>query len=116
MSDAGAATTDVAALLKRLDHPVSRITSDSRDVRPGDVFAAYPGVRADGRAYIPDAIGHGAGAIFWDTKGFSWDHAWKLPHLPLDHLKARLGVIADFIYGHPSKDLWVVGVTGTNHP
>jgi UDP-N-acetylmuramoyl-L-alanyl-D-glutamate--2,6-diaminopimelate ligase len=114
VSSALATDSDVAALLKRLGHPVSRITSDSRDVRPGDAFAAYPGVQRDGREYIPDAIAHGAGAILWDTQGFHWDHAWKLPHLPLDHLKARLGVIADFIYGHPSQDLWVVGVTGTN--
>jgi UDP-N-acetylmuramoyl-L-alanyl-D-glutamate--2,6-diaminopimelate ligase len=114
MSVALAADTDVAALLKRLGHPVSRITSDSREVRPGDAFAAYPGTHRDGRAYIPDAIARGAGSIFWDTQGFHWDHSWKLPHLPLDHLKARLGVIADFVYGHPSRDLWMVGVTGTN--
>jgi UDP-N-acetylmuramoyl-L-alanyl-D-glutamate--2,6-diaminopimelate ligase len=114
MSSAIAADTDVAALLKRLGHPVSRITSDSRDVRPGDAFAAYPGTQRDGRLFIPDAIAHGAGAIFWDTQAFHWDPDWKLPHLPLDHLKARLGVIADFVYGHPSRDLWMVGVTGTN--
>ncbi len=114
MSSVVATDTDVAALLKRLGHPVSRITSDSRDVRPGDAFAAYPGTQRDGRAFIPDAIAHGAGAIFWDTQAFHWDPDWKLPHVPLDHLKARLGAIADFIYGHPSRDLWTVGVTGTN--
>ncbi len=114
MSTALAADTDVAALMKRIDRPVSRITSDSRDVRPGDAFAAYPGGQRDGRTFIPDAIAHGAGAVFWDTEGFHWDRSWTLPHVPLDHLKARLGVIADFVYGHPSRDLWMVGVTGTN--
>ncbi len=38
----------------------------------------------------------------------------RSPHLPLEDLKARLGTIADFVYGHPSRDLWMVGVTGTN--
>jgi UDP-N-acetylmuramoyl-L-alanyl-D-glutamate--2,6-diaminopimelate ligase len=114
MSSALAADTEVADLLKRLGRPVVRLTSDSRAVRPGDAFAAYPGTQRDGRAFIADAIARGAGAVLWDPQGFSWDHAWKLPHLPLEQLKQRLGVIADFVYGQPSRDLWMVGITGTN--
>jgi UDP-N-acetylmuramoyl-L-alanyl-D-glutamate--2,6-diaminopimelate ligase len=114
MSRAIAADADVAALLARLGTEVRRITSDSRDVRAGDAFAAYPGTRHDGRAFIADAIARGAGAVLWETRGFNWNHAWKLPHLPLEDLKAKLGTIADFIYGHPSRELWMVGVTGTN--
>jgi UDP-N-acetylmuramoyl-L-alanyl-D-glutamate--2,6-diaminopimelate ligase len=114
MSSAIAIDTDVAALLARLGTEVRRITSDSRDVREGDAFAAYPGTRHDGRAFIDDAIARGAGAVLWETHRFHWNHAWKLPHLPLEDLKAKLGTIADFVYGHPSRDLWMVGVTGTN--
>ncbi|MFI4951611.1 MAG: UDP-N-acetylmuramoyl-L-alanyl-D-glutamate--2,6-diaminopimelate ligase [Burkholderiales bacterium] len=111
-----AATTDfdVAALLGRLNAPVSRIGSDSRQLHPGDAFAAYPGTRHDGRAYIADAIARGAGAILWETQGFNWNHAWKIPHVPVEELKAKLGFIADAVYGHPSRELWMVGVTGTN--
>lgn len=114
MNGATVVDTDVAAVLKRLGTRIPRITSDSRDVRPGDAFAAYAGTQRDGRAFIPEAIARGAGAVLWDPQGFNWDRAWKLPQLPLDHLKARLGGIADFIYGHPSRDLWMIGVTGTN--
>ncbi|MEO8738272.1 MAG: UDP-N-acetylmuramoyl-L-alanyl-D-glutamate--2,6-diaminopimelate ligase [Casimicrobiaceae bacterium] len=114
MSSAVAADTDIAALLERLGRPVTRVTSDSRAVRPGDAFAAYPGTQRDGRAFIGDAIARGAGAVLWDPQRFSWDHAWHLPHLPLENLKQRLGAIADFIYGHPSRELWMVGITGTN--
>src|ERR1700694_5699098 len=114
MSNAIAIDADVAALLARLGTEVRRITSDSRDVREGDAFAAYPGTRHDGRAFIADAIARGAGAVLWETHGCNWNHAWKLPHLPLEDLKAKLGTIADFIYGHPSRELWMVGVTGTN--
>jgi UDP-N-acetylmuramoyl-L-alanyl-D-glutamate--2,6-diaminopimelate ligase len=105
---------DAAELLSRLNATVSRISSDSRRLGPGDAFAAYPGVHRDGRAYIPDAIARGAGAILWETEGFHWNRAWNLPHLPIDDLKAKLGFIADRVYGHPSRDLWMVGVTGTN--
>src|SRR6185312_13055293 len=45
---------------------------------------------------------------------FNWNRAWKLPHLPVEELKSKLGYIADAVYGHPSRDLWMVGVTGTN--
>ncbi|HEY8622377.1 MAG TPA: UDP-N-acetylmuramoyl-L-alanyl-D-glutamate--2,6-diaminopimelate ligase [Casimicrobiaceae bacterium] len=114
MSSAVAADGDVAALVARLGTEVRRITSDSRDVRAGDAFAAYPGTRQDGRRFIADAIARGAGAVLWEIHGFNWNHAWKLPHLPLEDLKAKLGTIADFIYGHPSHELWMVGVTGTN--
>ncbi|HEV2978364.1 MAG TPA: UDP-N-acetylmuramoyl-L-alanyl-D-glutamate--2,6-diaminopimelate ligase [Casimicrobiaceae bacterium] len=105
---------EIAALLSKLAVPVTRITSDSRRVRPGDIFAAYPGTHKDGRGFIADAIERGAGAILWDVQGFSWNREWKIPHVPVDNLKARLGSIADRVYGHPSRELWMVGVTGTN--
>ena len=105
---------ETAALLSKLAVPITRITSDSRHVRPGDTFAAYRGSHQDGRRFISDAIGRGAVAILWDAEGFSWNREWKLPHLPVDNLKSRLGIIADVVYGHPSRELWVVGVTGTN--
>jgi UDP-N-acetylmuramoyl-L-alanyl-D-glutamate--2,6-diaminopimelate ligase len=83
-------------------------------VREGDAFAAYPGTRHDGRAFIADAIARGAGAVLWEIHGFNWNNAWRLPNLHIENLKAKVGMIADFIYGHPSRDLWMVGVTGTN--
>ena len=114
MSTATAADFDAAELLGRLNVAISRISSDSRGLGPGDAFAAYPGAHYDGRAYIPDAIARGAAAILWETQGFHWNRAWMLPHVPVDDLKAKLGFIADAVYGHPSRDLWMVGVTGTN--
>src|SRR2546425_523823 len=93
---------------------VRRVTSDSRQVRNGDAFAAYPGAHLDGRAFIGDAISRGAGAVLWDPQGIHWDHRWKISHLPVERLKERLGAIADYVYRHPSHELWMVGVTGTN--
>jgi len=105
---------DVAALLARLGAVPTRITADSRQVRPGDAFAAFPGAQADGRAFIADAIRGGATAVLWDAPGFRWNSAWTVANQAVEGLNAKLGAIADVVYGHPSQSLWMVGVTGTN--
>ena len=105
---------DAAALVARLAVTPRGITADSRLVHPGEIFAAYRGQAADGRAFIPDAIARGADAVLWDAFGFRWNPAWDVANLPVDDLKSNLGAIADFIYDHPSQSLWVAGVTGTN--
>ena len=115
MSSAIAADTDVAALLKRLGHPVyaHHVRQPRRACRrrvrglPRDAARRTHLHRRRHRARRRrDALGS-AGIQLGSTPG-------GLPHLPLEHLKARLGAIADFVYGHPSRDLWMVGVTGTN--
>ena len=75
---------EIAALLAKLAVPIARITSDSRQVRRGDAFAAFRGAHQDGRGFIADAIARGAGAILWDVQGFSWNRDWKLPHVPVE--------------------------------
>ena len=45
------------------------VADDSRQVRPGDLFLAYPGDLADGRRYIADALARGAVAVFWQPGG-----------------------------------------------
>ncbi len=105
---------DVPALLARLGTVPRRITADSRDVRRGDAFAAFPGSQSDGRTFIGDALGRGAGAVFWEAAGFAWDSAWAVPEHAVAQLRDRLGAIADHVYGHPSQAMWVVGITGTN--
>lgn len=87
---------------------------DSRKVKPGDLFLAYPGEHADGRRFIDQAIGAGAAAVLWDVRSFRWNSAWKLPNLGVPELRAHLGDIASHFHGHPSRHLWVAGVTGTN--
>ena len=114
MASLPAPDLDVPALLARLGARPKRITADSRQVRSGDAFAALPGTNADGRNFIADALAQGAGAVLWEPQGFSWNRDWIAPHLPIENLRAKVGVIADFIFGSPSQALWVVGVTGTN--
>jgi UDP-N-acetylmuramoyl-L-alanyl-D-glutamate--2,6-diaminopimelate ligase len=94
--------------------PVTGLAVDSRKVKPDDVFLAYPGEHSDGRRFIDQAIGAGAAAVLWDSRGFQWNSAWKLPNLGVPELRAHLGDIASHFHGHPSRHLWVAGVTGTN--
>ena len=93
---------------------ITNLVTDSRQVRPGDTFLAYAGERADGRTFIPQAIAAGANAIVWDSHDFSWNPEWSIPDLPVSELKNKAGLIADHVYGHPSQNLWMVGITGTN--
>jgi UDP-N-acetylmuramoyl-L-alanyl-D-glutamate--2,6-diaminopimelate ligase len=95
--------------------PGARLSSDSRSISKGDVFVAYPGDIADGRAYISHAIGHGARAVLYDdADGFSWNEEWKVPHRAATDLKRRAGHIANAFYGNPDAGMFTVAVTGTN--
>ncbi len=100
--------------LKSLGVSVTRLTTDSRAVQPGDTFVAHPGTAADGRRFIPQAITNGANAVIWESSGFEWNTDWRSPNLPIANLREHAGVLADAVYGQPSKKLWMIGVTGTN--
>ncbi|MDH3288557.1 MAG: UDP-N-acetylmuramoyl-L-alanyl-D-glutamate--2,6-diaminopimelate ligase [Betaproteobacteria bacterium] len=93
---------------------ITRLACDSRAVGSGDTFVAYPGSTRDGRAYITDAIAHGAVSVLWERKGFKWDARSAVSNLAVPNLCRHVGEIASRVYSQPSRRLWVVGVTGTN--
>ena len=109
-----AATSGLAERLALLGVPLADLTTDSRLVKRGSVFVAYPGSARDGRAFIPDAIARGASAVLWERRGFSWDALPDVPNLAVEDLRGRASEIAGLVYGDPSASLWMVGVTGTN--
>lgn len=92
----------------------ARLSNDSRKVRPGDVFVAYPGQATDGRAYIGAALEKGAAGVLWENAGFAWNPAWKAANVGVDGLRAFSGHLAHLVYGRPSERLSLVGITGTN--
>jgi len=100
--------------LKRLGVTITCLVSDSRAVKAGDTFVAYPGTQSDGRRFIAQAIANGANAVIWEAQGFTWNAEWRLPNLAVHDLRHQAGFIADHVYGQPSRKLWMVGVTGTN--
>jgi len=93
----------------------SGAADDSRQIRPGDLFIAYPGDLADGRRYIGDAIARGAVAVLWQPGGdFVWNPAWTVPNRPVEALRPLAGPLAHRLYGYPSEALSLIAVTGTN--
>ncbi|WP_024301052.1 UDP-N-acetylmuramoyl-L-alanyl-D-glutamate--2,6-diaminopimelate ligase [Pseudogulbenkiania sp. MAI-1] len=103
------------AELDTLGLPLKRVETDSRRVLPGDVFLACRGEYADGRQFIPMALANGAAAVLWDpADGFNWNPAWQVPNLAVPQLRARAGIVASHAYGHPSRTMTVIGITGTN--
>jgi UDP-N-acetylmuramoyl-L-alanyl-D-glutamate--2,6-diaminopimelate ligase len=94
--------------------PTGRLVSDSRRVRAGDVFFAYPGDAADGRRFIAAAVEQSAVAVVYDDTDFDWDGALTVPHLAVPGLKRQAGPIAHACNGMPDAAMFTVGVTGTN--
>lgn len=90
------------------------IAIDSRKVKPGDLFIAYPGEAADGRNFIAQAMAAGAVIVVWEASGFDWNPDWNVPNVPVVGLRHHAGYIAEHFFKHPSRQLWITGVTGTN--
>ena len=90
------------------------LCSDSRLVRPGDGFIAWPGTVVDARQHVPDAARRGAVACLVEHDGVSAFNVDADTSASLHHLKNHTGQIASEFLGTPSADLSVVAVTGTN--
>lgn len=104
----------IVAALRALGVTPGRLTNDSRRVQRGDVFVAYPGERSDGRTYIERAVASGASAVLWEADGYAWPAHLELPNIGVRGARAVAGEISSMVCGHPSRELWMVGVTGTN--
>ena len=95
---------------------VRGMTLDSREVNPGEVFVALFGKNHDARDYIDLALKRGAAAVLADEGGYWQGCRWhgNVPVIAVNSLRVRLGNIAAQFYAHPSEQLPVIGVTGTN--
>lgn len=93
---------------------VHGVTLDSRQVRPGDLYAALPGARAHGADFAAQAAAAGAVAAVTDPAGVQRVGGAGLPALVVPDPRAVLGALAADVYGRPAADLLLLGVTGTN--
>ncbi len=92
---------------------LSGVTLDSRRVRPGDLYVALPGSRVHGAEFCADAVAAGAVAVLTDPGGRVRAVASGVPVFVLADPRARLGEVACWVYGNPSRGLRLIGVTGT---
>ncbi|RZZ83055.1 UDP-N-acetylmuramoyl-L-alanyl-D-glutamate--2,6-diaminopimelate ligase [Pseudoxanthomonas winnipegensis] len=97
---------------------VHGLTQDSRSVRPGDAFVAIGPVDNSpstwhGLGFVEQARAAGAAAILFEPPAPDTLPA-PADAIAVPGLRHRLGAMADTFYGHPSRQMTVVGVTGTN--
>jgi UDP-N-acetylmuramoyl-L-alanyl-D-glutamate--2,6-diaminopimelate ligase len=97
-----------------VDPPIRGLCQDSRKLRPGDLFFAYPGEQADGRDFITEAIAKGAAAILFESKGQNELPPSAIPLLAVENVTSYLSLIAARFYDYPSHNMPVIGITGTN--
>lgn len=88
---------------------VRGLTYDSRSVRPGDLFAALRGSDFDGHRYIDVAIVNGAVAVLAEDPT-----PRAVPVIAAADSRAALAPISAAFYGHPSRELTLIGLTGTD--
>ncbi|GAA1692225.1 UDP-N-acetylmuramoyl-L-alanyl-D-glutamate--2,6-diaminopimelate ligase [Fodinicola feengrottensis] len=93
---------------------VTGVTHDSRAVRPGDLYAALSGSVRHGAEFAADAISSGAAAILTDPAGAAMIEDARLPIVVVDRPRNVLGKVAAQVYGDPTSQLTVLGVTGTS--
>jgi len=104
-------------LLKDISHQIipprnpniTGIQCDSRRVSPGDLFCAVPGQFQDGADFIPEAIARGAAAVLSSRKAET-----SCPLVLTQDPLGSMGLVSAAFYGHPSRTMNVIGVTGTN--
>ena len=98
----------------RRDVTVAGVTHDSREVRPGDLYAALPGSVRHGAEFAAQAAAAGAAAVLTDEAGRGAAEAAGLPALVVTSPRAVLGAVAARVYGDPTARLTLLGITGTS--
>jgi UDP-N-acetylmuramoyl-L-alanyl-D-glutamate--2,6-diaminopimelate ligase len=90
------------------------VTHDSRNVKVGDIYIAVKGSQYDGHDFIPAALKFGAVAVIVDQSRKSYLLDDGIPGWAVPNTRPVMGDVADIVYNHPTSNLHVVGVTGTN--
>ena len=96
------------------DIDITGIQFDSRKVVEGYLFVAQVGTAVDGHEYITSCIEKGAKAILLSNPDYLPAESNAVTYILVDNTDEALGRMASKWFGEPSKQLTLVGVTGTN--
>lgn len=91
------------------DTEITGVCYDSRRVKSGDLFVAVRGYESDGHKYIPMAVEKGCAAVLCEEAP-----AGNVPYVQTDDSRLGLALAARNFYGDPSREMKVIGITGTN--
>ena len=90
---------------------IAGVSDDSRTVGQGECFIAVPGLRHDARRFIPAAVGRGAALVV--TEGAATSDV-SVAQVVVPSAREAVALLGDAWYGHPSRAMTLVGITGTN--
>ena len=102
----------ILEIVGKLEIEISEIIFDSRKVIENSLYIAIKGTLVDGHQYIPSAIEKGAKAIVCEVLPEQKEEG--ITYIKVENSSEVLGLLASNFYGNPSKDLILIGVTGTN--
>lgn len=91
---------------------IAHLSINSKEVVPGTLFFAIPGLKTDGHKYIDSALENGAVAVIYSTPQAHYKE--DVAYLRVENPRHALGLCASAFYGHPTADMTTIGVTGTN--
>lgn len=106
------ADIDVVEIIGETDRNITSLESDSRKVEKDGLFVAVKGVTTDGHKYIPVVASAHVGAIVCEEMPSTFEKG--ITYVRVADSAEALGRLASAWYGHPSRKLKLVGVTGTN--
>ena len=115
MTALAASLTELAAAMPGLidrsgdDVTITGLAHHSGGVKPGDLFFCVPGAEHDGHKFASEAIGRGAAAVVVERP-----LGLGCPEVQTASVRRAMGPVSSVFYGHPSRSMTVVGVTGTN--
>ena len=101
----------IISMDEKLNPEITGLEYDSRNVKPGNLFFALPGLHTDGSLYIDDAIKNGAAAILYESESVKQNP--NITYIKVKDARFAMSPISASFYNFPSKRLLVTGVTGT---
>jgi len=99
------------AVVGSLEQEITGIAYDSRRVMPGHLFVAMRGERTDGHRFVESAIDRGAAAIVLERDA---GYNPRATRIKVSDARRSMAQVSAHFFNHPSQQLKVVGVTGTN--